>query len=437
MAPSAGAYGHLADGGVDLLRAQGLGPITKWVDDHLFFRVHRKFLDRYNALRRALHIQLSLAGHRQTGGRIWYEGTKFPDGSFDIFGEDCAFPILDLSSSSLPGTADTEFSSSFADISKASSTLGVPWELTKDSPFAFTVNYIGLFWNLPALTVELAETKKGKYQNAITTWHTRKTHVLLDVQQLYGKLLHACLVVPSGRAYLTSLESMLAICGNCPFMPHHPVRHIHKDLDWWSDKLSLPFVGRTIPVPVTPVDISAFSDASSTVGIGIVIAGHWRAWSLLPGWQTLGGSREIGWAEAIGFQLLVTSLVSHLDPTCEYHFLIHCDNLGIVEGWRTGHSRNWATNGVFRQIHSLCDQLSGRVSFHLQYIASSDNPADGPSRGLFPNANLVLPFIALPHELKYLLADVSPQPPNMHTSSFLRDVVSRAVAHRSTPWGDL
>jgi hypothetical protein len=37
MGPSAGAYGHVADAGVDLLWAQGLGPIVKWVDDHLFF----------------------------------------------------------------------------------------------------------------------------------------------------------------------------------------------------------------------------------------------------------------------------------------------------------------------------------------------------------------------------------------------------------------
>jgi hypothetical protein len=436
MGPSAGAYGHLADGGVDLLRAQGLGPITKWVDDHLFFRIRRKFLDRYNIFRQALHAQLSLTGLRQTGGRIWYEGTKFPDGSFDIFSEDCAFPILDLSSSSVHGTADADFSSSFAEIDRASSPLGIPWESTKDSPFAFTVVYIGLFWSLPALTVELAETKKDKYRAAITNWHSRETHVLLDVQQLYGKLLHSCLVVPAGRAYLTSLESMLAICGDRPFVPHHPVRHLCEDLDWWFDKLSPPFVGRTIPVPVTPFDIHAFSDASSTIGIGVVIAGYWRAWSLHPGWQTLSGCREIGWAEAVGFQLLATLLISHLEPTLEYHFLIHCDNVGVVDGWRTGRSRNWATNGVFRQLHSLCDRLGGRVSFHLQYVASGNNPADGPSRGLFPSADLVLPPIPLPDELKHLLTDISPQPPNVHSSSFLRDVLSRAVAHRPNPWDD-
>jgi hypothetical protein len=43
-------------------------PLQSGLTIIFFFRIRREFLDRYNALRRALHIQLSLAGHRQTGG---------------------------------------------------------------------------------------------------------------------------------------------------------------------------------------------------------------------------------------------------------------------------------------------------------------------------------------------------------------------------------
>ena len=39
----------------------------------------------------------------------------------------------------------------------------------------------------------------------------RPTHSLEDVEKLYGQLLHVCLVVPMGRAYLTELERMLNI----------------------------------------------------------------------------------------------------------------------------------------------------------------------------------------------------------------------------------
>jgi hypothetical protein len=42
--PSAGAYGHIADAGCELMRSHGFGPIEKWVDDHVFFRVRREHL---------------------------------------------------------------------------------------------------------------------------------------------------------------------------------------------------------------------------------------------------------------------------------------------------------------------------------------------------------------------------------------------------------
>jgi hypothetical protein len=37
LASGAGIYGRVADTGADIMRTQGLGPISKWVDDHVFF----------------------------------------------------------------------------------------------------------------------------------------------------------------------------------------------------------------------------------------------------------------------------------------------------------------------------------------------------------------------------------------------------------------
>lgn len=34
--PSAGAYGHIADAGAEILRHHRIGPLDKWVDDHIF-----------------------------------------------------------------------------------------------------------------------------------------------------------------------------------------------------------------------------------------------------------------------------------------------------------------------------------------------------------------------------------------------------------------
>jgi len=35
-APSSGAYAHIANAGTKILRSQGIGPLDKWVDDHIF-----------------------------------------------------------------------------------------------------------------------------------------------------------------------------------------------------------------------------------------------------------------------------------------------------------------------------------------------------------------------------------------------------------------
>jgi hypothetical protein len=85
--------------------------------------------------------------------------------------------------------------------------------------------------------VEIPSEKKKKYIEAIENWVACPTHVLEDVQKLYGKLLHASLMVPMGRAYLTNLEIMLGSFSNHPFVPHHAPHNTADDLIWWKDIL--------------------------------------------------------------------------------------------------------------------------------------------------------------------------------------------------------
>ena len=52
VASNAGAYGHLADARTDIMTAKGLGSISKWVDDYVFFRIPIKHAQAYNELRK-------------------------------------------------------------------------------------------------------------------------------------------------------------------------------------------------------------------------------------------------------------------------------------------------------------------------------------------------------------------------------------------------
>jgi hypothetical protein len=169
--------------------------------------------------------------------------------------------------------------------------------------------------------------------------------VLQDVRELYRKLLHACSAIPRGRTYLMGFEHMFGTCSKKPFLPHRPDKVITADLTWWVLTLSSGAVSRPILAPSPFSDPQAFSDASSGIGLGITIGNHWHAWRLLPGWRTRDGQKDIGWAEAVTFELLVRAIAVMVKS--DGHIIVHGDNTGVVKGWKNERHRNRATNLVF------------------------------------------------------------------------------------------
>ena len=119
-----GAYGLLADAGVDIFRRKGLGPLAKWVDDHIFFRVPRAHLFRYNILRAEWGQQIQAhGGCRQEGSRLWYGGKTLPSGHAEEFDEDCTTPLQDLSTHSPRSPEDQRFTYADANIDRLSARL--------------------------------------------------------------------------------------------------------------------------------------------------------------------------------------------------------------------------------------------------------------------------------------------------------------------------
>ena len=178
------------------------------------------------------------------------------------------------------------------------------------------------------------------------------------MQEIYGKLLHAASILPQGRVYLTGLESMLATCAKKPFVPHRPDTGLDQDLNWWLNKLKNGAIICSIHPPPLFLNLEAFSDASSGFGIGIAIGNQWRAWRLQPDWSTLHRKKDIGWAEAISFELLIHAVDIHLsDPR---HVILHGDNTSIIEGWCVGRHCNRAVNTIFKHIHAFLESARHR-----------------------------------------------------------------------------
>lgn len=205
------------------MRAAGIGPILRWVDDHLFLRIPRTHLEHHNRLRASTADRISSqGGYCWVGGRSWFAGGTLPDGQIEEFDEDFVFPLRDLSNLSSCSPQDAPFCYNISDIDCISTDLGIPWEASKDIPFSNSPTFIGLTWDITNRTVKLAEHKRTKYLNAIAEWETCRTHSLQDVQRLHGKLIHAAQIFPEGRPYLINLEAMLPIFGDKPFLPRTP-----------------------------------------------------------------------------------------------------------------------------------------------------------------------------------------------------------------------
>ena len=121
--------------------------------------------------------------------------------------------------------------------------------------------------------------------------------------------------------------------------------------------------------------------------------------------------RDIAWAEAIAVELLLHAI--QFFPITYHRLLLFCDNSVVADRWRIGHSRNVFVNHVFRRIATFLKNHHWQLQ--IKYIASADNPADAPSRGLKPDGPH-LPLFKLPPDLKYdIQRDLHPNPLASHT----------------------
>jgi len=79
----------LANAGADIFRANSIGPLSKCVDNHIFFQILAAYIQKYNQQRRLWNKEIQENGGRiQEGSRIWYQGKIMPDGLYEEFDED-------------------------------------------------------------------------------------------------------------------------------------------------------------------------------------------------------------------------------------------------------------------------------------------------------------------------------------------------------------
>ena len=206
------------------------------------------------------------------GGRLWFKGRDLPNGQVEEFVEDMKFPVCDLSVSSPRDPQEALYTCSIDDINRVSDALGIPWQAAKDISFSSAFLFTGFLWDLAVQTVRLTKEKHAKYLTAIAKWRHSSVHMLRNAQKLYGKLLHASHIIREGRVYLVHFKRVFPTFLGRPFMQRRFPAALLDDLQWWITTLSNSKLSRPIPGVADVIDIQAFSDTSSSRGIGICIS---------------------------------------------------------------------------------------------------------------------------------------------------------------------
>ena len=391
LTSAGGVWGQVADCICDLFRVSGLGPITKWVDDFLIFRLPASRISAYNTYRAT---QCSLLSLQQLNSRLFYSGPILPDGTLSEFDDCHTFPLQDF-----PNSSAFAYSESYLDTLSAD--LGIPWNTAKSTHFSTTVTYLGFLWDLEARTIQLTQSKQHKYLQAIRAWQTNVQHSQTEVQSLYGKLLHISLILPYARAYLAQFEKFLSNFTHNPHIRRRAPKRLTPDLAWWVSILTKPQVLAPIPTFDYYTPIPAFSDASSAFGLGVVYDKQWASFAYHN--YFCPSKYDIAWAESIAVLILLLFLQNYL-PTYA-RFAIHCDNQVVTHCFHVGYSHNVLVNEVLKEIFTLCQINHWQIQ--LLYVPSQQNPADKPSRGM-PAAGTPLPYLKLPSSLSTFVYQCKP-----------------------------
>ena len=286
------------------------------------------------------------------------------------------------------------------------SSLRVPWHKEKGDPaFTYITTFIGFRWDLPDKLVSLPEEKRLKFYNRVRIFLDRFTghrcH-LVDVQKIHGSLCHIAFVYVQGRSRLPSLSNFIASFMDNEFICRYPPQSMMTDLRWWLHTLDDPTFYRKL-LPRSPSqDLGLFVDASTSWGIGIIVAGQWMAFKLLDDWKVEG--RNICWLETVAVEILLYILEAM--GVANTRLLIYSDNQGTIGSLAKGRSRNFHINlSIRRSYVVLTSQL---ITPELVYVSSEKNPADPISRGeLGSTTSRITVSFSLPDELRHILLDVS------------------------------
>ena len=387
--PGAGICGAVLDAAKEILVAEGIGPIVKWVDDFGFLRFPSDPNDSTpSSLTRSTHRfavpDVDVNPHTPLGIALSALPTliNFPASAFRELSYTYAYTIPDIISTTEP--------------------LGLPWAISKWIQFQWVAVYIGVTWDLWNKRVYISDLKRVKYHKRVVDILARVANdgriLLAPLMTVHGCLMHITFVMRLGRSRLPSLQR--AIQGYTDnFRPRKLSSGAQSDLIWWRDQLASPGAYYSLHDRGQAVDRRIFVDASKKWGIGLRVDDAYMAWKWKDGALGTGG-RDIGGAESIAIEFVLHYLQA-IGIRNEL-VLVRADNKGSNAAHDKGRGRNMWSNAAIQRGWEIGHNTG--LELDIQYIASADNPADQVSRGDFTGLHKLECAFPIPAELHPFLS---------------------------------
>jgi hypothetical protein len=170
------------------------------------------------------------------------------------------------------------------DIVQRSTQLGVMTNEETFSPFQEEKKFIGFIWNGIARTVQLPPTKLTARITQVENFLVEEAKFSYDeVEIMAGQLNHVAYLFPQMKCNLCSFYRWLKSWVNKNAKRPVPM-DVFEDLQHWSHVLTDYAPTRLIPEQ-TPTDVGWVGDASTSYGLGVIVAGRWACFQIKDRWQ--------------------------------------------------------------------------------------------------------------------------------------------------------
>ena len=272
------------------------------------------------------------------------------------------------------------------------------------------LEFLGLELDSQLMEARLPADKLEFLRSELTSWLSRRSCSLREIQELTGYLQFCSQVIPSSRAFIRRLIDFSTT------FPSHSLqsrRHIpssaRADLKWWHS-LAASWNGIQL-IPSSRVVHDVYTDASGTKGIGGVFGLEWFA-SRVPrrhrGFRPDGRPvRDIQFKELYA---IVDAVLRWGNQWRGSHVVFHCDNQAVVAALNSLTNRSPPTMGLLRFFLGLAACLD--FSFTSVWLSSANNAlADAASRFDYKRLFGIAPDLRLQSSSKDpLIPGIAPTP---------------------------